>query len=73
MSYAPAVSLSSSMVHLDPSVANSTSYTITVVTAMLLHKLGLTMYHPIPINLIPPLLLEMFVSRLGDKGIIETH
>ena len=39
---------------------------ITVSTAMLVHKLALTVFHPIPVDLIRLLLLQYFVSQLED-------
>ena len=73
MSYARVISCYLPVWSVSVSEAKPTSCTITVITAMLLHKGPLTTFRVIPFDLIPPLLLETFVSQLGDKGIIETY
>ncbi len=37
-----------------------------IIAKVPVHKLALTMFHPIPVDLIRLLLLEYFVSQFGD-------
>ena len=46
---------------------------VVVFGNMPVHKLALTMFHPIPVDLIQVLLLLYFVSQLRDQSIIKTH